>query len=267
MQKIITPLPIQLGSRTAGTNSLGLYLDANKLLGGNQNPADGTAITTGANAWRDLSGSNNIAAQGTALNQPLFKNNITNGNDMVLFDGSDDVLQVETSVSLDDLFANGGFTLFAVKPTGMGGGPSGGQGRLFSQGGGNSYQYIIDQSGSNCKFGFHRAFATDGEWLTNNRVITLNAVNIIGVSYNSSSASNDPIFYINSSTAAAITETSTPTGSPAATSLIRIGNSATTSRTWAGYMGDILMFKDALNAGQIGSLMEWAARKYGVTLS
>ena len=147
MQKIITPLPIQLGSKTAGTNTLGLYLDPNKALGGNPNPVDGTAITTAANAWGDLSSNNSIAYQGTAASQPLFKTGIDNGNPMILFDGTDDALTVDSAATIDNLFSGGGFALFVIKPTGVGGAS---QGRLFSQSRGNYYMYLSDESRATC---------------------------------------------------------------------------------------------------------------------
>jgi len=263
MQKIITPLPIQLGSKTAGTNTLGLYLDANKVLGGNPNPADGTAITTAANAWRDLSSNNSIAYQGTAASKPLFKTDIDTGNPMILFDGTDDALTIDSAATVDNLFSGGGFAIFVIKPTGLGGASLG---RLFSQSGGNNYMYLSDESAGTCKISFYMSFSTTaGEWVTNSRVINLNEVNIVAVSYNNSSVANDPIIYINGKSPTPITETSTPVGTAAATTTLRIGNSATTSRSYAGYMGDIAMFKTILNSMQIANLIEFFAKKYNKT--
>ena len=265
MQKIITPLPIQLGSKTAGTNTLGLYLDPNKALGGNPNPVDGTAITTAANAWGDLSSNNSIAYQGTAASQPLFKTGIDNGNPMILFDGTDDALTVDSAATIDNLFSGGGFALFVIKPTGVGGAS---QGRLFSQSGGNNYMYLSDESGGTCKISFYMSFSTtSGEWVTNSRVINLNQVNIVAISYNNSNVANDPIFYINGKSPTPITETSTPVGTAGTASTIRIGNNATTSRSYAGYMGDIAMFKTVLNGMQIVNLIEFFAKKYNKSYS
>lgn len=62
-----------------------LWLKANSL-----SLNDGDPVTT----WADQSGNGNDANQGTAGNKPLYKVNIINGLPAVLFDGSDDFMEI-----------------------------------------------------------------------------------------------------------------------------------------------------------------------------
>lgn len=263
MQKIITPLPIQLGNKTAGVNRLALYLNPNRLLGGNSNPTDGTPITTGANAWKDLSGNSNEASQGTVINQPVFKTNIANGNPMVLFDGSNDGLNISAATSINDLFVAGGTIVTVIKPI------TGNNGRLFQQGNDiNSYLRLVSDSAGTCKLDFRKGFSgTFGRWETTNLDITLNALNIIAVTYNGSSVANDPAFYVNSPTPKAVTEQNTPVGTSNTSTGTIIGSNSSFTATFNGYIGDMMLFQRVLTASEIEQLFIGCSNKYNITLS
>lgn len=264
MRKVITPLPIQLGNITSGTNNLAVYFSAKKLLGGNPNPADGTKITTGDNAWHDLSGNNNSAYQGTALNQPEFKTTLANNRPTVLFDGDLSNLGIGSSSTINNLFRGGSVFLAVIKPTTTG---KNSEGRLFSHGGANCYSNLQSASGNTCKLSFSKKFNTsNGVWTTTNRDINLGAVNIVVIYYADDNTSNDPIFYINSKTPVAITEETTPSGSRSDANGLQVGNSVFTTRTFDGGISEFIFLRSNHNTGQIGNLIDWAATEYGVNL-
>jgi hypothetical protein len=76
---------------TDGTSSLKLWLDA---------AASSTITESGGSisAWNDKSGNSNHATQSTASKKPTYQTNQINGNAAILFDESDDILTVSSSL-------------------------------------------------------------------------------------------------------------------------------------------------------------------------
>lgn len=262
-RRIITPLSLQLGNKTPGTNILSVSLDPGKLLAGEINPtlpADGTSVAK----WWGLAGNGNNADQAVALNQPKFKTNIANGKPMVLFDGADSQLVVASSDSTTDVFLAGGVFIMVIKPTTIG---ENSAGRLYSLSGGNHYVDLTATAGSTCKIGLHQGFSiTAGDWITTGTPINLAQTNIVAMSYNCGSVSNDPIFYINSLTPATITESVTPVGTASAVNTLTIGNATIANKSFDGYFGKIDFFKGVLSQAQIANLITERSLEYKVTL-
>ena len=241
---------------------INILLDPTYLLGeGEVLPADGASISS----WKDTLQNQLNADNGTGAEQPLFKTEISGLNPMVLFDGIDDVLEIPSSSVIDDLYDGGGSFLFVIYPTSDGGNS---QGRLFSQGGGNSYIYLSDEAGGVCRISLYKNFSTtQGEWETTSLDVNIGQPNIIFISYDQDSVSNDPLIYVNSKTSSSLTEVSTPIGAATASAVLRIGNSATTSRSFDGYIGDVLFSKGRiLSEGDRNNLIDSASNKYGIEL-
>ncbi len=94
-----TDSPIQDG--------LVMHLDASKGL-----TVDGSGFVTN---WTDLSGNGNDMAQATADAQPMRVNNVVGGKPVVVFDGSNDVLQRPAPLSAN--WPTGEITLFFISKT------------------------------------------------------------------------------------------------------------------------------------------------------
>jgi hypothetical protein len=239
--------------------TMGAWYNAHNVLKSTANPADGTGVTT----WSDLSDNANDAAEAT--NPPLFKTNIANGEPMLLFNGSNSRIDVVADPSLNGLFDGGGFFICAVKPLSDG---QSGQGRIVSQGGGNTHISLRSESSGACKLRLVKAFAqTIGVWQTTNLDINIDEVNIIAVDYDSSDAANDPVFYINSTTPVSLTEATTPVGLSSKPSSIQIGNALSSIATFDGYIGDLGFFRSSPSSTVRNEMINYLATKFGVTLT
>ncbi|MCF8223015.1 MAG: hypothetical protein K9J25_07685 [Bacteroidales bacterium] len=66
-----------------------------------------TAVADGnpLNQWKDISGNAHNASQGTVSNQPLFNDNVINGQPVVSFDGNNDYFQDSHSYSAKTVFS------------------------------------------------------------------------------------------------------------------------------------------------------------------
>ena len=84
-----------VGGSTDPTDITGLHLwfDITDVLSGAEPSADAPIGGAGA-LWQDKSGNGWDASQSTGIKQPLYKTNIQNGLPAILFDGTDDFLQV-----------------------------------------------------------------------------------------------------------------------------------------------------------------------------
>ena len=142
----------------------------------------------------------------------------------------------------DDMWAgNGGLFSAWIYPKSDG---EGNFGRIADK---NQWVFHLkDESSGFVKLNFTHSFSTTtGDWFTTNRVIPINAWSHIAVFYDSDSASNDPVIYVNG-VSVAITEDSTPAGtrSSDASSDLIIGNKSDGSRGFDGYMMDIKIYKN-----------------------
>lgn len=246
-------------------STLGIWLNAHNLLKSSANPSDGTSVAT----WSDLT---DYANDGTATGaqQPVFKTNIANGEPALLFDGVDDRLDIAAASEINDLFSSGGsvFVVFNAATEGEA------IGRIFSKysdaGDTNGgVLYLNDNGVGQGDLVYQKAFSTtNGIWLVENAVTYGNVV-IALMTYDASSASNDPVFYINSKTAATVSENAAPVGTVLSdsTKALTIGNSEGTNRTFDGYIFEIAMWKKILSSQEISDYFDYFAEKYGETLS
>jgi hypothetical protein len=88
--------------------NLTLWHDASDPNANSVLPADGTAMST----WADKSGKSHGSSQGTGASQPLFKLNIVNGLPGVLFDGSNDFMNMQLASTFG--ISNSPYEIFVV---------------------------------------------------------------------------------------------------------------------------------------------------------
>jgi hypothetical protein len=240
-------------------STMGAWFNAHNVLKSSANPANGTTISS----WKDLS-DNNLNAE-DATNGPRFDTNVANGEPMLYFDGANTRLDIVGDTPTNDLFQGGGSFICAILPLSDG---EGDLGRIFSQSGGNIYLDVKDESGGSCRLRLVHSFSgSSGVWETVDLDININEVNIITIEFDSSSSSNNPVFYINSTTPTPITETLTPSGTPAGGVNIQVGNAAISNKTFDGYMGDLGFFKSIPSSTVREERMNYLATKYGKTLA
>jgi hypothetical protein len=108
----------------------------------------------------------------------------------------------------------------------------------------------------------------DGNWMSNSNAITLNAWNHITVTYDRTSASNDPTFYVNGQSIT-VNRWGTPTGSAdSGTVAVTIGNRNTADATFDGFIDDFRIYNRILSTDEIKRLYKMGAtEKIGVSLS
>jgi hypothetical protein len=189
-------------------------------------------------------------------------------NSSLGFDGSDDTVNAGSGTSLDAL-TNKSVTAWINAAS-------------FGE---NSYGRIVDKgtdpssssgwglfvcnstncSGNNLAFFHDFSGANDGWWTTPTNSISTGSWIHVAVTYNNSSASNDPVIYINGESKT-ITESITPAGTASddsATSLF-IGNRSAGDRTFDGSIDDVRVYNYILNSRQIKQVYnEGATARFG----
>lgn len=201
-----------------------------------------------------------------ATNPPINTANSFGSVSGLVFDGADTVLGAGSDSSIDNIFAAGGSYFGVVNVTSDGGGN---RGRIWQK------DAIVvlsttDESAGDCKIEFTQAFSTtNGVWALTNRDIALGETSIIGMTYNSAATTNNPSVYVNSATAKAVTESSTPVGTASsdASDGFFFGNNGAGTRGYDGIQGEQLLTKTAMTSAQITDLMTRWATRYGVTLA
>ena len=153
------------------------------------------------------------------------------------FDGQQDYVQVPAGSQLADIWDGGGALVFVVYPQ-----SAGSYGKVISKYPGCQVYWDGESDGRMylyMRVGFSQ---TLGRWHTTDRVITLNARNVVSIHYNSDSAANDPTVYVNGA-AVAMTEASAPAGtrSSEASSALRLGGDAV-GGGHSGRLQDVAVF-------------------------
>ena len=161
-------------------------------------------------------------------------------------DGVDDLFTVPQKASINDLIE---ITIIAViYPTGWG---EGGYGRILDKG-----QRILMVNNTDTplrNIQFQHSFSVSGaSWATPLDSIALNKWYVVAATYNNSNTTNVPSMYING-ISQAVTESVAPVGTAsadAANDLI-VGNTAATTRSFAGIISLVLYFNRILTAPEI----------------
>jgi type II secretory pathway pseudopilin PulG len=193
---------------------------------------------------------------GTLINEPTWV--VGKLGDALDFDGSDDYVDLTSDAALDDVFIGGATVMAWIEPAGWG---EKGYGRIFDKsnslsltGDGWVIRMNVDNGGI---INFGQGFTGGrGWWKIPNSSINLNIWQHIAVSYDASSAANDPEIYLNGSPLL-VTEVDTPSGTVRSDASInlRLGNYAgDTTHTFDGKIDDARIYNRILSATEIADL-------------
>ena len=157
------------------------------------------------------------------------------------FDGSNDFINLGSDASLDDLFAGGATVSAWINPAGWG---ENGYGRIFDKSNTTypSAGWALELSSPTDSLLFQVGHSGNiGSWFSPTNSINLNTWQHISVSYDSSSTSNQPTFYINGIAVSTVVDANpSGTASTDASLDLHVGNhSQATSRTFDGVIDDV----------------------------
>jgi len=202
------------------TDGLVLALDA-----GNTKSYPGSGST-----WSDLSGNSN---SGTLTNGPTFN---SDNNGSIVFDGSDDVVSISDSSSID---VTPTVTISSwINPSGFGGGNFG---RIIDSQ--DSYNFFLDNTTSTGTNAI-RYWPNTGDALSVNNVVTLNEWANFTVVHSGSNV----VIYKNGISIGTSGSFSTL---PSTSSTILIGNRDDNARGFEGKISQVLVYDTALTAAEV----------------
>jgi hypothetical protein len=197
----------------------------------------------------DLSGNGNNGVQTTEANQPVWS---ATG---MTFDGSNDYINIPSI----NIFNGGGTFMEWININSS----QTDSNRLFEK----TTEAILFCTGKNANNDFklnfqHRFSTTTGEWRSDNNVLTDSIFIHIAITYDNSSTSNNPLFYINGSSVA-LTERSTPVGTANKnTNVILLGNREDTLRPYYGTKNDIRIYNAILAEAEIAKIVNETSYRY-----
>jgi len=172
----------------------------------------------------------------------------------MVFDGSNDHVACGSDASIDDIFTGGGTVSFWISPE-----TDGGQNFGTIIGKGTVSIRVKDDDNEGVILNLGKGFSGDNaDFLTSDEVVLENKMNHIAITYNDSSVSNTPLFYVNGVLKAIDTGSSTtPTGSAStdASPNLIIGNvSAGGSRSFDGIIDEVSLFDVELTQDEVVEL-------------
>lgn len=182
----------------------------------------------------DSSGNNNTA---TLINGPVWTVGVLNG--ALQFDGNNDYVNTTYTQSPQAL------TITAWVKVDSTGQP---RPRIMHKNG--EFEFLVNRATNQVMFG--RVFSGAwGYWQTPTGSLSNNAWHHLALVYDRSSATNDPLIYIDS-VSQNITETDTPTGSASITSNSHIiGSIGGTTKFFKGTIDDVRIYAKSLSASEV----------------
>lgn len=231
---------------------LKLWLDASQITG----LSDGETVAL----WSDKSGESNDAIQSTEVNKPLFKTNITNGEPVVRFDGSNDRLditndasmQISTSmtfiavVAYDNWGSSNHETIIAKGPH------SNGLNYLFGKSNDNDLKFVYND-------GSFRNVTETTFNLTNNQFYILTTV--------VNKSDNKVYFYVDGDLKSSPTDANNLNYSAASTVGAKIGANGTDGEFLNGDIANGLLYDSLLSDSDRESVESYLSSKYNITIS
>lgn len=173
------------------------------------------------------------------------------------FNGADTLIDVGNPASLDNIFGSpGGSVSLWINPVTFG---DASLGRLFDKSSGSAgWNLFIRASGANGTNTVNfipRFSTTNGNWKMPNNTIVTDTWQHIGMTYDGSSTSNDPIFYYDGALVTT-TENTAPVGTIANDSALDliVGDRAAADRTFNGIFADVHLFDRILSAAEMQNM-------------
>ncbi len=166
-----------------------------------------------------------------------------------IFDGADSLITVPKGAPLDNLFDGGGTKAWWVYTDSIGETA----GYLYSKGA--NAAWVDAEAAGELKLSLFISFSgDDGYWITSATEVIIDAWSHIVMTYNSDSAANDPIMYVNGISVTVGASTPTGTRDTEAASDLILGNTSIASRTWDGIFGEHSGYNRILSASEVSSL-------------
>jgi hypothetical protein len=173
------------------------------------------------------------------------------------FDSVDDLINLGSDANLDDIFDNGGTVAGWIHPLSVGND----SGRVLDKN-----KWVLHQKLESNGFTTLQLYVyfdgNDGWWHTGS-ILENGKWTHIAVAYDSSSVSNNPVFYING-VSVTVTEEGTPTGTrdTDASESLYIGNKADGSRGFDGFMSGIQLWNTEISSSEAKELYSGASVVY-----
>jgi len=239
---------VKVPSLTSGTNSTVFMYYGNPGASSQQNPT-GVWDSNYKAVWHfkeDPSGTAPQMKDSTSnANQGTSGGSMTSGDQIpgvidgsLEFDGSNDLIENASTTSLDNIFAGGGTFSAWVAVNGRG---ENNDGRIADKTS-NGYNGWGFSTSRGWNFTFRKGFATtNGVWYTSVNTIIQNVYTYVVVTFNSNSAGNKPVIYING-TSKTVSNATIPAGSSTsdASYTIRIAQIAfEATRTFDGVIDEV----------------------------
>ena len=180
---------------------------------------DGSDFVSG---WDDMVGSNNLS-QSVGSAQPLWQDNVNNGEPAVLFQGND-WLSHGTNLTVGTAFMCGNFTGGATFPDFNG---------AITGASGNTIIMVGNKNSSN----IYEVFGSLGDTLIND----VNTPSYAPLSDYKSCATK---------------------GTPIVCNGIKLGKDRTNNRYWEGYMFEVLLYSTELSASDITDVFNYLSSRY-----
>lgn len=223
---------------------LELWFDAGAIPG----LADGGAVT----AWRDLSGKQRDATQGTAFRQPTFRPNVVNGRPVVRFDGND-------SLTLPTIDWSGTAAVTIVVVHQAGAGPTGdllnvGEATLVTDG------FYLRRNLSRIEAGVR---GNVGYALVNTGGTYTTPAFVATAVLDKSLSTNEASVWINGQTDGPTRSSNSNNAGAFGNRPGWIGGRAETSDFFTGDLGELLVYGRALDAGERAKVEAYLRKKWG----
>ncbi len=192
----------------------------------------------------------------SVLPDQSFLTGVNSAYNFIDFDGTDDLINIGSDASIDNVFV-GGATLTAwIKPSSDG---ENDLGRIFdkstSTNGSDGWHWLVtDESSGKVELVFGHGRTNQPYWSSPLNVI-LNEWNHVAVTYDNSSSSNNPSFYINGiSVTASLTGSTTGDAVDDSSQNLFIGNNTGGDRSFAGGIAGIALWGKSLSALEISAI-------------
>lgn len=228
---------------------------------GNATADDGQSATSVWNSGeRAVLHMNGFTTDSSSFDNDGAVNNAFDANGIIagaaLFDGVDGDVNLGSDSSIDDIFAGGGTISAWINPASLG---EGGFGRIADKANtsfgpnGDGWAFQVGGSGY---LRFEHGFSSDfGAWRTSTGTVSLDTWQHVVITFDASSASNDPRFFING-VEQTVTQLQAPSGSARSDAALdlKIGNRSTTStRTFDGLIDEVRISDGLTNSDEVAA--------------
>lgn len=250
----------------SGTISGALWTDLEPFT---EQPTD----TQGVRSWKDKSGNGYNATQATSANRPTFRTNQINGKPAVIFDGTNDVLTIDSSTSTFKFLHSDKSTVFAVFKAGVVSDPNAVYGILGS-GGANTtnigydiwWDDRVSQSRNNAILlrVYRGVSSTNVIATSNDNVYTANTFNfltITGDPANATAANRSSLQVATGTILKTNTQTATLSTSNATYNL-QIGAAGNNAIRLNGSICEIIIYNRLLESGEIKQVQNYLKSKW-----